>query len=320
MKRALRYLLLATSLFVVGCNSTAKSVENSVEPASSIELSSESISSSSPVPSFIKNSPWGEEAALASYETIGTIVPYFEADAFSYEVTTDDFGDPAIWFYLYFDTQETAESKLTDYAYAAWEQEGYECVIKPTRFQDPDTYSTFEMNVLYADLELDDNQAVEIQGLASQKVYNDTKMGCLGLFCFNYIPNSDPSRFPTYAAESIIGKNNDLPVLVGDDLTFNFAFFMYDGHKCLEIQVTSKTTNYEIEEEYFNQLLDNNFFIEQYSDYDQAFTKVEFYRTGTYPEYDDSICYYAYPYSSDYIVYFDYDLYNQVFYIDILDI
>ena len=316
MKKLFKYLLLATSLLTVGCNSTANSTANSQDLVSSSE--EEPISTSSNIPSFIKESEWGEEAALASYNTIGAIVPYFEADHFDYKVTKDDYGDPAIWFYLYFETQEIAESKLTDYAYAAWEQDGYECVIKPTRFTDPDTYSYWEQNVLYADVELDDNNAVEIQGLASQKAYNGKNMGCLGLFCFNYIPNPNPNVFPSYPVESLIGKNNTVPKLVGDGFTFSFSFFMYDGHKCLEIVMTSNTTNYEVEEEYFNQLLNAGYYIAQYSDYDQEFTDVDFYQTGEYPEYDDSICYYAYPRSNDYIVYFDFDLNNQAFYIDIL--
>lgn len=316
MKKLFKYLLLATSLLTVGCNSITKSTTNSQDLVSSSE--EEPISTSPNIPSFIKESEWGEEAALASYSTIGAIVPYFEADHFDYKVTKDDYGDPAIWFYLYFDTQETAESKITDYAYAAWEQEGYECVIKPNRFFDEETYSYWEQNVLYADLVIDDTNAIEIQALASQKAYNGTLMGCLGLFCFNYIPNNNPNAFPSYAVSTICGRFNDVPKLEGKDLTFSFQFFLYEGYKCLEIVVTSNTSYYELEEQYFYALLGKMFTIAQYDDLEQDFTNIGFFQTGEYPEFEDCKCYYAYPNGANYIVYFDYDLNKQAFYIDIL--
>ena len=316
MKKTIRYILLATSLLLAGCNKTTET-SSEVLVSSEPEISFEAPSSSS-YPESIKNSKWGEEAAKACYDTIGAVVPFMEAQGFSYNVTKDDYGDPAIWFYLYFDTQEVAEEKITDYAYAAWEQDGYECVVKPTRFFDQETFSYWTQNVLYADLPLNNENAIEIQALASEKSYNGKIMGCLGLFCFNYIPNLTPNEFPSYAVSTVAGRFNEVPVIKGEGLTFDFAFFLVEGVKCLEIVVTSTSTNYEIEEEYFNSCLHNQFAIVQYDDLTQDFTDLTFYKTGNYPEFDDTKCYYAYAYTQDYCVYFDYDLYNQAFYIDIL--
>lgn len=319
--KALRYLILATSLLLSGCGSTNNSKENdiisSTEPVST-ETSENNSSSERVIPEEVKTSQWGEEAALASYDAIGAVVPYFEADHFDYQVTTDDFGDPAIWFYLYYETQDIAESKITDYAYAAWEADSYECVIQKTRFTDPDTFTYWDQNVLYADKDLSDYRAIEIQALASIKSYNGVGMGCLGLFCFNYIPNPYPNEFPTYAVSTIIGDDNNLPMFGYTDLEYSFSFFMVGKTKCLQILITSKNRYFELEEEYFYALLTRGFGILQFNDMSEEFTDLGWVGEGEYPDYDDYMSYYASPEDLSYMVYFQYDIYNQVFQIEIM--
>ena len=319
--KLLRYLLLTSALLFSGCNSTAKSNEPSIEAVSSSEpvISSEIPSSSKYIPEEVINSEWGQEAALACYETLGTVVPYYDADAFEYEVVDDDYGDPAIWFYLYYETQDIAEAQIEPYAYEAWQVDGYECTVDPQhRFYDYENYVSWTQKVLFADKNLSEYNAVEIQALASQKPYNGVSKGCLGLFCFNYVPNLHPDKFPVYAVSSILGENNSVPQLNGNDLEFGFQFFLNRYVKCLEIYVTSKSAYYELEEEYFYLLLQSGFVILQYDDLEQNYTDLAFMDDDEYPEFDDNLCYYAAKEGEDYIVYFDYDLNRTAFYIDIL--
>ena len=132
--------------------------------SSSSDVSSSSSSSSSSINPLIEESKWGKEAAKACFDTLGVVFPYLEADGFEYKVTTDDYGDKAIWFYLYYETQEIAEEKIVDYAWAAYEQDRYECVVKPTTLMGED-YSIWEQNILYADKVLSEKYAVELQAL-----------------------------------------------------------------------------------------------------------------------------------------------------------
>ena len=241
MKKALRLLPILITLVLGACNNptSSSSSDSSVTPSSPSSTSSSvadisdccdeppfSTSSSAPISSvnpLIEESKWGKEAAQKCFDTLGVVFPYLEADGFDYKVTTDDYGDKAIWFYLYYETQEVAEEKIVDYAWAAYEQDRYECVVKPTRFIGED-YSVWEQNVLYADKVLSERYAVELQALASQKAYNGKLMGCLGIYGFSYIPNIDPSKFPTYPVEYVLGENNGVPALVVDDVN------KFDGH------------------------------------------------------------------------------------------
>ena len=269
---------------------------------------------------IVANSKWGVEAAQACYETIGTVIPYFESDGFDYEVTVDDYGDPAIWFYLYYETEEIAEAKIVEYAYAAYEQDQYECVVQPERFYDYETYSTWEQTVLHADKSIEQYRAVEIVGLESIKQVDGKGKACIGLFCFNYIPNPDPTSFPDYAVMNVIGRNNVLPKFstVPTGLNYSFKFFLMEGAKCIEIVVTSTTYSIDLEEKYFYELLDAGYMIAQYDELEQDYTGETFLGTGEYPEFADNYSYYSLSPSQDYIVYFDYDINAQAFYIDVM--
>ena len=347
MKKALRLLPIFVSLVIGACtphissaettsgdlpSSTSESTSSaetssiseitssstSSSSSSSISSSSSSSSSSSEAPNpAITESKWGREAAQVCFDTLGVVFPYLEANAFEYEVTTDDFGDKAVWFYLYYDSQEIAEEKIVDYAWAAYEQERYECVVKPTWFMGED-YSMWQQNVLYADKVLSDKYAIEIQALASIKSYNGKLTGCLGIYGFSYIPNLDPSKFPTYPVEYVLGENH-VPALELEDIEYSFSFDLYNGSKILIIAAESKKHTIEMEEEYFYNLLDAHYHIYRYSDLDDDFTGEYFsYPTGVYPEYEDNYCYYAYDEDNTHVVYFEYDLNKQYLHIEIM--
>ena len=338
MKKALRLLPLLSLLVLGACNvppsdtssassnsseslvtstSSEESIPSSTSSSSSESSSSSSSSSTSSVNPAIEESKWGKEAAEVCFNTLGVVFPYLEAEGFDYKVTTDDFGDKAVWFYLYYDTQEIAEEKIVDYAWAAYEQDRYECVVQPTRFYGED-YTVWEQNVLYADKVLSDRYAVELQVLASQKAYNNKLMGCLGIYGFSYIPNVDPTKFPTYPVEYVLGENNGVPALVMDDVKFDFNVSMYEGSKVLQIIVTSDKHSIDLEETYFYTLEDARYRIYRYDDLENDFTGESFGYGSHYPEYEDNICYYAYNKTNTHCVYFEYDLNHQCLYIEIM--
>lgn len=293
---------------------TSSSIPTSI-PSSSSSSSSSSEPEPEPVNPLVANSKWGQEAAQACFDTIGDVIPYMDCVAFEYQTLTDSYGDPAIWFYLYYDTQEIAESKIVDYAYVAWEIGYYECVVKPDWFNDGTYY--WQQTALYADKRLNDYQAVEIIGIDSVKSYNGKQMGCLGLYCFNYVPNIDKTKFPMNAVDVYLDGYTPVPEIEGEGYEFSFQFLVFeDGSKCLQIRVKNDNKLYEMEEEYFNALLGRKYRIAQWDESIDDFTDNIYEEGSTYPGYEDTICYYAYERYGSFFIYLDYDLSNLVLYLE----
>ena len=337
----LRYLLIIPALILGACNGTSSSASSTSEEvissdtsSSTSEITSESSSSSiesiissitssssstssstseptpDPVNPQVENSLWGKAAAQACYDTIGDVVPYMECDAFEFKAGVDDYGDPDFWFYLYYETQEIAEEKIVDYAYVAWEKGLYTCEVGLTWLHDDTSY--WQQQVLYADKVLNEQTAIEIMGLASLKNYDGKLMGCLGLYCYTYVPNLDKTKFPMNAVSNCLDGYTPVPEIVGEGYEFSFQFSMYNGRKILQILVKNNSKLYEMEEEYFNALLDMKYNIAQWDDSLEDFTD-NYYRKGdTYPGFEDSVCYYCYERYNTFCIYLDYDLSNQV--------
>ncbi|MBO6280500.1 MAG: hypothetical protein J6M95_02850 [Bacilli bacterium] len=263
----------------------------------------------------IKNSKWGEEAAKASYDAIGVVIPYIESEAFEYEVITDAYGDLEINFYLYYESQEVAENKLVEYAYACYEQDRYQCEVKNQYYYDETDYSYFEAQTLYADKVLNEEVAVEILGIASQKAYNGVLKGCLGLFCYTYLPNLNPSSFPNNAVKHLLGE--EIPALNGENLEFDFSFYIYgEGYSCLTISVAGDGASYLLEEEYISTLLSASYDIYPYNSYEETLGN-RLRSVNDYQGYEDGFYYYAYPGNNNYMIVFYYSLYYSAFIIDI---
>lgn len=269
-------------------------------------------------PSSVTDSKWGVEAAKACYESIGTVIPFMEADSFEYAETVDPFGDAAIWFYLFYETGEIAESKIVDYAYVCYEADQYECVVKPYRYFDETSFSYWDQVTLFADKVFNKDKAVEL--VAIDSIYKEKP--CLGIYCINYIPNINKKAFPTNAVENLLGKDNDLPTLstINDELTYSFTFFMESGLKCLEIVVESESSTFGLEEAYFYELLIKSFRVFQYDDLADDFTGNSYFgwTNVEYPEFEDNTFYYALSPEEDYMLSFDYDLNQNAFFIDIM--
>ena len=348
----LRYLLIIPALLLGACNgtssseakvssdnqettstvnsesSTSSSVESIISSVSSFTSSTSSISSSVPSSSssssssseepeinpLVKDSKWGVEAAQACYDAIGDVIPYMECAGFEYKVTTDDYGDPAIWFYLYYETQEEAADKIVDYAYVAWEKGLFECVVKPDYFNDGNYY--WQQTALYADKVIDETHAVEIIGIDSVKSYNGKQMGCLGLYCFNYVPNIDKTKFPMNAVDYFLDGYTPVPEIVGEGYEFSFKFSREQDIKVLQVTVKSNQKSYEMEEEYFYALLDRGYKIAQWDDTKEDFTENWFEKGATYPEYDDDVNYYCYEKYGSFCIYLDYNLYYQCLFLE----
>ena len=154
---------------------------------------------------------------------------------------------------------------------------------------------------------------MEIVGVASIKSYNGKQMGCLGLYSFNYVPNVDKTKFPMNAVEVYLDWYTPVPEIEGDGYTFSFQFIVFeDGSKCLQVLVKSDDKFYEMEEEYFYALLGRRYRIAQWDESVGDFTEHIFEQGDTYPEYEDSICYYAYERFGSFFIYVDYDLSNGV--------
>ena len=320
-----KLLLVAAALLVTACGTEeGTSLNNNEQNANNVGDNSSNNNEGEnngntpkpkEYPPVVANSKWGIDAADACYASIGTVVPFIEADSFEYVEAIDDYGDPAIWFYLYYETSEIAESKIVDYAYICYEADQYECVVKPNRFYDELSY--WDQNVLYADKVFNKDKAVEI--IALDSIHNEKP--CLGLFCINYIPNIDAHAFPSNAVEHILGKNNELPTLstVNDELTYTFQYYMQSSLKCLEILVQPSMVSYTLEESYFYELLKADFNIVQYDELENNKTGKRFLGEGEeYPEFEDNLCYFALSPEEDYLISFDFDLFNNVFVIEII--
>ena len=308
-----KLLFLTACLLLSGCKTDNTETDNNNNQNNTQENGNNGENNNGentkPLDPIIANSKWGVEAATACYESIGTVIPYMEADAFEFEETEDNYGEPAIWFYLYYETSEIAESKIVDYAYAAYEQDLYECVVGPQTFQDPTSLSRWEQNVLIGDKVLDDFRAVEFYALDSIREYNGEGKPCLGIYCYNYIPNPHPESWPKYAVFTCIGTN-DVPNFdnVEGKFTHEFSFTIESGMKLMSIMIKSDTHSVDMEELYFYMLLDKGYSIAQYDDLAQDYTEDVFRKGSEYPGYEESYSYLAYEKGSSYMVEFYFNL------------
>ena len=339
-------ILLGLSVLLASCNAgdssaSSTSLATSSEATSSVEESSivtseatseiiessvssaiESSSKEKVYPEEVYSSLYGEDAAKTMVDTLGAVVPYFGSDYFDYEVTVDDFGDPAMWLYLYYEVEDDAYSGLEPLAWTLYEDGGYACTISQARFVDYETYSYFYVDVLYADKVLTRRRAIEIQAVASNKSYEGKMYGCIGMYCFNYLPNVTPKEFPTLAIESLVGKN-DIPVIDNSEglYTFDFTFYLLeDGSKALLISVDSEDGVFDLEELYFNLLIEQGYLISRFDDLNEEYLDEPIFNKNNaeYPGYEDSYTFIATKLSGKYMITFEADISYQGFYINIL--
>lgn len=162
------------------------------------ELSSSGYISSS---AFAYRSVWGDEYAETIVGSLGEDIPYIDCDSFECEKSQDDFGDPLICLYVYFDDASSLDLKLEEYAQIA-RGNGYEVTIS-TGF---DSSSFVYYDVYFADKVINDKTGIELQFLLGGRNNRD----CLGIFAYNYVYD-EPDRWPTNLVTSLLGY--DIPHL-----------------------------------------------------------------------------------------------------------
>lgn len=310
--KLIKSLLLIPALLVGACGSSSNnSVESSIESSldssvsggESLSIPEESSSQEKAYPNSVLTSPWGLEAAKASYDVLGVAIPYIEQASFKYEVGVDKFGDPDIWFYCYYETDEKAEQAYQDYLNIC-AAKGYSGNESTYTYVDYETLTYYQFNYCVVDRVIGPNQGVELQFLPSTW---DGKP-CLGIYGMSYL-YIEETIYPQLAVERFYKDPSDVPVISGD-YTYYFTFFVDDNDtKGLEIHVIG--CDYDLEKYYFNELIKNNkFVIFQYSDddedYEEVLTKYEDYMYG----------YYYFAVSNEKYIIFYYDISNSMLVID----
>lgn len=293
--KLLKSLLLIPALLVGACNSAANSSSESKEITSSSE---EKL-----YPNSVLTSKWGLEAAKASYDVLGVAIPYIEQVSFEYVVGVDAYGDPDIWFYCYYNTDEEVDQAYIDYLDIC-ASKGYSG--KETTYSnfDPDTFTIIQFNYCVVDRVIGENQGVEIQFVPS--TWNGKP--CLGIYGFSYL-YIEEHIYPQLAVDRFFKDPSDVPAIKGD-YTYYFSFFLDSmNNKGLEIQVLG--CSYDLEKYYFDELnKTGNFVIIQYSDEDEEYDEV----ITSYDEYMYGFYYYAI--SNNKIIIFYYDISHQALVID----
>lgn len=179
-----KVLLSCLLVLIAGCSSNGTS---SVSSSSSSVLTYES--------------NWGSEYAETIVGSLGEDIPYIECESFECVAAKDDFGDPLICLYVFFEEGSALDIKMEDYAQIA-RNNGYEVTIS-TGF---DQNSLVYYDVYFADKVINDKTGIELQFLLGG--YNNRD--CLGIFAYNYVYD-EPNKWPTNLVTSLLG--HDIPHL-----------------------------------------------------------------------------------------------------------
>lgn len=256
-------------------------------------------------PNSVLQSKWGLEAAKASYDVLGVAIPYIENESFTYEVGVDDYGDPDIWFYCYYNTDDEAYKAYADYLTICADR-GYSGQETTYSSFDPETFVIMTFEYCVVDRVIGENQGVELQFVTS------TKEGkpCLGIYGFSYL-YIEEHIYPQLAINQFYGEESakDIPQIKDDSYRYYFSFFIQqDGTRGLEVQ--SLGCDFTVEKYFYNELIKNGFGIVQYSDEDDDYMEV----LSSYEEY--MYGYYYYAVSNDKILIFFYDIETSAFVVD----
>ena len=291
--KLLKTLFILPAMLLGACAGSNHSSSNGEENSSSEKL----------YPPSVMESKWGLEAAKASYDVLGVAVPYIENKGFEYVVGVDDFGDPDIWFYAYYDTDAEAEEAYEDYL-TICSQKGYEGQVTTYHNFDYDTLTIIEFEYCVVDRVIGEHQGVELQFLPS--IWNSRP--CLGIYGFSYL-YIEKTTYPQLAVETFYNDASDVPVITGD-YEYYFTFFVDNaGTHGLEIQVLD--AYYDIEKWYTNELLkSDNYLVMQYCDYDDDYEEI-------IEEYEDFMYgFYYYAMSNSKLIIYYMDIENSIFVID----
>lgn len=237
------YLWLIALFSLVGCGENASINDNSSNQTTTSEDRVESL--------------YGEQFTDQIIGNLKVDLPFMEADEYNCEVKEDSFGDPLVCLYLFYnDASIDLSSKLEEYSLIC-ESENYTTTMSTQREFDQSTGTFSEYNLFYADKNIDDVNAVELQFLVGAKDSKD----CIGIFAFNYII-VDPASWPTNLVLDVIGE--DVPHLPDDGSYTYSASQEIDSETGTEyVFISIKGAYYDEEEAYRDLLKTLNFTIDE---------------------------------------------------------
>lgn len=298
-------ILLLPALLACACNGASGEINSSSSDDTSILEGNTSSSQEKLYPNSVLTSEWGLEAAKASYDVLGVAIPYIAQDSFIYEIGEDAYGDPDIWFYCFYETDDLAYQAYQDYL-GICALKGYSGEETTYHSIDYETLTIIEFQYCVVDRVIGEHNGVELQFVTS------TKNGkpCLGIYGMTYL-YIDENTYPQLAIDTFFKNPSDVPqITLEDDYSYYFSFIIDDwGNKILEVQILN--CYYTVEKEFFDLLLaTGHYAIVQYTDDDEDYEEV----LTEYEEYMYGFYYYAI--SNDKIIIFEYDISHAALIID----
>ena len=239
-------LLFFSSLFVLtacGASPTGFPSEKTDKLDTFVTTSEQEETENVPINNELPHTPiWDEDFDETCLDSIGVVIPYLENKSYHLSVTTDDYGDPLVQAYVYFDSEEELESSADRYA-TICEADGYQVTYETMRQFDPTTMSYLEFGLYYADIVIDKKTAVELQFLLGA---DEKGVDCLGIFGFNFL-YFDKNSWPSIFVEDLVGE--DIPHLEDPLYTYS-AWELHDDALGNYVEIVQYGTEYDDEQRY----------------------------------------------------------------------
>ncbi len=202
------------------------------------------------------DSKWGKQYNEMIIDTLGEDIPYIENTGYDIVSSVDDFNEPMVIFYVYFN--EDIALKLEEYS-SILKNEGYEVSLKTQNSYDP-SYGFIQYDLYLADKVVTDTKGIELQFLEGS--YQNKE--CMGIFAFNYV-HDEKNVWPTNLVTSLLG--HDVPHLEDKEGYEYYAKINSDGeNKYIDIIIYNVDSNAENE---YAKLLEENGFTVTDATYDQ---------------------------------------------------
>ncbi|MDY6003274.1 MAG: hypothetical protein SPJ49_02980 [Bacilli bacterium] len=238
------FLLLSSALIVTSCDSSS-----SLTSSSTTSIDDTSVK-------YV--SKWGDEYAETIISNLGVDLPYIENKGFDLELTTDNYGDPLVCIYVYEYDDKTSEDLTIEYA-SICQNEGY-LITSGQESAFDENYNIITYTIYYADGWINDVDAIEIQFL--EGMHNGKY--ALGIFAYNYV-HYDTNKWPTNIVNRLLG--HDIPSLYVEGYTYYAELLVDDeGYQYAYISIENA---YDTSEEEYKQILINNGYLIDDSEYDE---------------------------------------------------
>lgn len=213
-------------------------------------------------------------------DAFGQEIPFCPCVSYEYENSIDPYGDTEIDVYFYFNAEETLDKAYNYYAYLC-EQD--EWIVESGTIEGYDCVYADKMQITGK------NDGVELCFLPSMK----NEKYCLGVFGIQFL-YEDENVYPQVAVDRLVGEEygDYFPQAAQEGAKYKFYFSyeeMSEGKTYFNLRLYVYNAYYTLEEEFFNGLLDNGFFIwnDLDIDDDEALPYLEYpgYEGGAYDAY-----------------------------------